>query len=75
MRRNSASHSNSAMPAECKDLSEQNPSKMAIKNRGEPGEEHVIIDVVWRAVLCFEGHFQSRSSDGMGVLLCKSRVC
>lgn len=74
MRRNPASHSNSAVPAEYKDLSEQNPSKIVIKNQGEPGEEHVIIDVAWRALLYFEGRFESHSSDEMGFLLCKSRV-
>lgn len=72
MRRNPASHSNSAVPAEYKDLSEQNPSKIVIKNWGEPREEHVIIDVIWRALLYFEGHFESHSSDGIGFLLCKS---
>lgn len=74
MRRNPASHSNSAVPAEYKDLSEQNPSKLVIKDRGEPGEEHVIIDVVWRALLYFEGHFERHSSAGMGFLLCKIRM-
>lgn len=58
MRRNPASHSNSAVLAEYKDLSEQNPSKIIIKNLGERREEHVIMDVIW--------------SDGMGLLLLKN---
>lgn len=48
--------------------------KIVIKDWGEPGEEHVIIDVAWKALLDFEGHFERHSSDGMGFLLCKSRV-
>lgn len=72
MRRNPASHSNSAVPAEYKDLSEQNPSKIVIKNQRESREEHIIIDVIWSALLYFEEHFESHSSDEMGFLLCKS---
>lgn len=72
MRRNPASHSNSAVPAEYKDLSEQNHSKIVIKNQRESREEHIIIDVIWSALLYFEEHFESHSSDEMGFLLCKS---